>query len=520
MLVLGRADVEAVLEPRALIDALARAFAEHATGASRVPPRATVPVTDDGVLLLMPAVAPAGATPSDGVALGVKLVSFYAGNRARGVPTVHGTYVLMDGRTGAPLAFMDAGYLTGLRTGATSAVAARALARRDAKTLLCFGAGVQASFQLVCLAAEPPIVRVEVVGRDPERARRFAATWSERLGLPVTVTNDRDDAVARADVITCATTATTPLFDGGRLRPGVHVDGVGTFQPTARELDSETIRRARVVIDQPATVDNAGDIAIPIIEGVIQRSHVVGTLADVASGRVAGRTRADEITVFKSEGYALEDLVAARLAYTTAKARGVGRELRVEAASRPASRATTRTRSGVAYTRPVEPAGGQPVDKGRIVQISVSNGGVPKTAVPSARITEHGVDGDRQRDLEHHGGPERAVCLFSMERIRDLQGEGHAIVPGSAGENLTVEGIDWDAVQPNARILLGDDVALEVTRYTSPCVNIRSAFAGGNYARISQKRHAGWSRVYARVLAPGVVKTGDAVRVLPPPATP
>ena len=155
---------------------------------------------------------------------------------------------------------------------------------------------------------------------------------------------------------------------------------------------------------------------------------------------------------------------------------------------------------------------------GRIVQISVSNGGVPKTAVPSSRITETGVEGDRQANPEIHGGPERAVCLFSMERIRDLQGEGHAIVPGAVGENVTVEGVDWDAVLPKSHVLLGEDVALEVTRYTSPCINIRTAFKGGEYARISQKVHAGWSRVYARVLVPGIVRVGDAVRVLSPGA--
>jgi MOSC domain-containing protein YiiM len=153
---------------------------------------------------------------------------------------------------------------------------------------------------------------------------------------------------------------------------------------------------------------------------------------------------------------------------------------------------------------------------GRIVQLSVSNGGVPKTAVPVARITEAGVEGDRQRDLEHHGGPERAVCLFSMERIRELQREGHAIVPGAVGENVTVEGIDWDTVQPNSRVLLGEEVALEVTRYTSPCMNIRMAFKDGEFSRISQKRHAGWSRVYARVLVSGTVRAGDSVRVLAP----
>ena len=155
---------------------------------------------------------------------------------------------------------------------------------------------------------------------------------------------------------------------------------------------------------------------------------------------------------------------------------------------------------------------------GRVVQISVSDGGVPKTAVPSARIAESGVEGDRQANPDIHGGPERAVCLFSMERIRNLQGEGHAIVPGAVGENVTVEGVDWDAVLPKSRILLGDDVALEVTRYTSPCTNIKAAFKGGEYARISQKVHAGWSRVYARVLVPGIVRAGDAVRVLAPGA--
>ena len=319
MLILSRADLEAVLQPRALIDALERGFADHAAGRSRVPPRTTVPVTDDGVLLLMPA--------ADGAALGTKLVTFYTGNQARGVPTIHATYMLMDGATGRPLALLEGGFLTGLRTGAASALAARYLARKDAHTLVCFGAGVQAGFQLRCLTAELPIERVTVIGRDPERARRFAQEWAERLHLPVAVTTDADGAVATADVITCATTAVTPLFDGRRLRAGTHVDGVGSFQPTVRELDAETVRRARVVVDQPGTIDNAGDIAIAISEGVVTHAHVVGDLAAVVSGAITGRTRSDEITLFKSEGFALEDLVAAQLAYRRAKARGLGREI-------------------------------------------------------------------------------------------------------------------------------------------------------------------------------------------------
>jgi MOSC domain-containing protein YiiM len=154
-------------------------------------------------------------------------------------------------------------------------------------------------------------------------------------------------------------------------------------------------------------------------------------------------------------------------------------------------------------------------DSGRIVQISVSPGGVPKRPVESADVTAGGVAGDAQRDLEHHGGPDRALCLFPMELIRTLQAEGHPIAPGQIGENLTVEGLDWDTVAPGVRLLLGEDVLVEVTRYTSPCGNIRAAFTGGNYARVSQKRHPGASRVYARVLRAGAIRRGDPVRLLP-----
>jgi len=153
-------------------------------------------------------------------------------------------------------------------------------------------------------------------------------------------------------------------------------------------------------------------------------------------------------------------------------------------------------------------------DVGRIVQLSVSNGGVPKRAVPMARITPLGLEGDAHRDGEHHGGPERAVCLFAMEAIRELQAEGDPLVPGALGENVTLEGLDWSAVQPGTRLQLGDEVVLEVTRYTTPCFNIRPAFRGGDYSLVSQKRHPGRSRVYARVIATGMLHGGDPARLL------
>ena len=153
-------------------------------------------------------------------------------------------------------------------------------------------------------------------------------------------------------------------------------------------------------------------------------------------------------------------------------------------------------------------------DSARIVQISVSPGGVPKRPVASARVTTLGVQGDAQRDRVHHGGPERALCLFSQERIRALQAEGHPIQAGSIGENLTIEGIDWTHVTPGACLRLGDDVLAEVTRYTSPCFNIRASFRDRDESRVSQKRHPGESRVYARVLREGSITTGDVVRLL------
>ncbi len=151
---------------------------------------------------------------------------------------------------------------------------------------------------------------------------------------------------------------------------------------------------------------------------------------------------------------------------------------------------------------------------GRIAQISVSPGGVPKTRVVSARVGALGLDGDGHRDAEHHGGPERAVCLYALEAIAALRAEGHATVPGALGENVTVRDLDWSAVSPGTRLRLGDTVLLEVTRYTSPCANIAPVFRDRDYSRVSQKRHPGRSRVYARVLAGGAIREGDPVRIL------
>ena len=326
MLVLGRDDLRAALAPAELVDVLADAFRAHAEGRTRVPPRTAVPVTADGLLLLMPAAL--GLHGDAGSALGAKLVTYYARNRERGHPTLYASYVLLDATSGQPLALLEGTSLTGLRTGATSALAARYLARGDTRRVTCFGAGVQAGFQLRCLAATLPLERVTVVGRDPARARAFAAAMGAELGIAVETAADARRAVGEADLVTCATTSATPVVAGAALRPGTHVDAVGAFRPDTREVDTETVRRARVVVDTYAgALEEAGDLLIPLAEGALTRAHVAAELAELVTGRRAGRTRADEITLFKSVGFALEDAAAARLAYNRARARSIGTEV-------------------------------------------------------------------------------------------------------------------------------------------------------------------------------------------------
>ncbi|MCG8349528.1 MAG: MOSC domain-containing protein [Chloroflexales bacterium] len=151
-------------------------------------------------------------------------------------------------------------------------------------------------------------------------------------------------------------------------------------------------------------------------------------------------------------------------------------------------------------------------DLAHIAQINVNpDGGVPKHRVAQAEITMNGVAGDKQRDRRYHGGPTRAVSLYALEHIQALQAEGHSITPGSTGENLTIYGLDWTALQLGDCLRIGDQVLIEITSYAAPCSNIAESFAGGEFKRIAQKAHPGWSRLYARVLSEGIVREGDEV---------
>jgi MOSC domain-containing protein YiiM len=150
---------------------------------------------------------------------------------------------------------------------------------------------------------------------------------------------------------------------------------------------------------------------------------------------------------------------------------------------------------------------------GRIFQLNRSDGGVPKLGVREAFLDANGLEGDRQKDLRYHGGPERALCLFPLELILELQAEGHAVFPGSVGENVTVYGLRWARIEPGTRLSLGDEALVEITSYTAPCKTIAASFADGDFKRISQKVRPGDSRLYARVLRPGRLAVGDSVKL-------
>lgn len=322
VIVLGPSDLQRALPVSGVIDRVRGAFEAHAAGGLLLPPRQSLEVTG-GVVLTM-------ACAGLGGRLGIKTVSVFRDNPARGLPRVLATYALHDAATGALLALMDGAYLTAARTAGTSALAASYLARPESRRVGVFGTGVQARFHLEALRARFPLGEGIALGRTVERGRVFAKTVERDLGLPMRPATDAEDLLAAADIVVTATTAGSPLFPGRLLRSGQCVLAVGAFTPGTRELDAEAIRRARVFVDTwEGALAEAGDVLIPLNEGAIARSHLLGDLADLVAGRVAGRQAEEEITVFKSVGSALEDLAAATLAYEGADAGGMGQTIRL-----------------------------------------------------------------------------------------------------------------------------------------------------------------------------------------------
>lgn len=301
------AEVERLLDYPALIEALRQGFAEDWNVPVRHHYGIPMPQGEpEQTLLLMPAW-------DAGKAIGMKMVTVTPGNGARDLPAIQGIYLLMDGATGIPTALIDGPALTARRTAAASALAADYLARPDASHMLMVGAGALSVPLVQAHRAIRPIRNVEVWARDTAKAAAKVAELAA-LGIAATVAASLEASARAADLISCATLSKIPLIKGDWLKPGAHLDLVGAFTPQMRESDDRCVERASVFVDTRAgATKEGGDIVLPLKAGVITEASIKGDLFDLCRRKVAGRGGAEEITLFKSVGTALEDFAAARL---------------------------------------------------------------------------------------------------------------------------------------------------------------------------------------------------------------
>ncbi|MCW5681494.1 MAG: ornithine cyclodeaminase family protein [Xanthobacteraceae bacterium] len=310
MRVVSAREIDAVLDFPALIDALHSAFRADIETPLR---HHHAIARDDGeaALLLMPA----WTKEKDGAFLGTKTVTVFPGNLAKNIGSVAGTYLLMSGDTGEPLVTIDGHRLTLWRTAAASALAAKYLAREDASHLLLIGAGALAPYLARAHAAVRPIKKVSIWNRTPERAEVLAKELANET-FAVEVVGDRERAARHADIVTCITLSQTPVVSGDWLKEGAHLDLVGAFRPNAREADDAAIRRASIYVDtRRGALKEAGDLVMPMAAGILKEDAVKADLFELCRGQAKGRARADEITLFKSVGTAIEDLAAAMLVW-------------------------------------------------------------------------------------------------------------------------------------------------------------------------------------------------------------
>lgn len=316
MLVLTQADVEALLTIHDAIEAVEEGFRQLALGHVTMPQRAATSIAPHGGLHLS---MPAYVDGEPGT-LTIKIITVYPDNpTTQNLPMIQGVLLIYDARNGRLLAMMDAEHLTAMRTGAASGVATRALARSDSRVVTLFGAGAQAAAQLAAVCAVRPVQQAYVVTRTGQRDANFCRQIEADLGIEASPAGDVRAAVASSDIICTATNAQTPIFDGSWLRDGTHINAVGAYTSSMRELDTATVQRARIYVDDhTAAQSEAGDLLIPIELGELTYEQVTGELGQVLTAEVPGRTDGRDITLFKSVGLAMQDAVTAASVYARA----------------------------------------------------------------------------------------------------------------------------------------------------------------------------------------------------------
>jgi alanine dehydrogenase len=319
-LILSRKDLRQLLTMADVIDAVERGFRDYKTGKCAVPVRMPVKIEKaEGVFLFMPAYLEKESF------FGTKIVSVFPRNIEKKLSTIQAAYLLNDPTTGELLALMDGILLTAMRTGATSALATKYLSRKNSETLGIIGAGAQAPFQAEAISKVRPIRRMLVYDKDRKVAENFSGTVSNSLRIPVHVMATPREVVVDSDILVTVTTSTTPVFDGRHLKGGTHINAVGAYTPEMRELDDLTIGKSKIVVDTyEGCMAEAGDLLIPIRNGKLSKENIYADPGEIVLAQKPARTREDEITLFESVGFALEDLVVATLAYGRASEKGVG----------------------------------------------------------------------------------------------------------------------------------------------------------------------------------------------------
>ena len=313
--VLSAADVQASIDMAEAIEAMRDAFSALSGGRATVPLRVALD-TPHGVSLFMP------AWIDDPERSAAKVVSVNPENSRAGLPAIHAVVLVLDPVTGRPVALMDGTWLTALRTGAVGGLAADLMAREDARVVALFGAGVQARTQLEAVRCVREVEEVRIVSRGGRSADVLA---DELEGVSARRVDDPGEALEGADIVIAATSSATPVFPGARVPDGAHVTGVGSYTTEMREVDTDLVLRARVVVDErEAVMAEGGDIAGPVADGVVDESVMVAEIGDVVLGRVPGRTRPDEVTFFKSVGNAVQDVAVASRILARAERRGLG----------------------------------------------------------------------------------------------------------------------------------------------------------------------------------------------------
>jgi len=327
MLVLTKEDIQKVFSMKEAIDASKQALRLYTEGECTVPLRVNIDVPkQQGQNLFMPAYV------REMDATGIKIVSVFPGNIELGKPSVPAQMILLDGKTGEVCAIMDGTFLTQLRTGAVQGAATDILSRKDAKIAVLFGTGGQAATQLEAMLTVRELEEVRVLDINYDRAKAFAESMQQQFSafnVRIVAASNGDEAIRDADIITAVTTSTRPVFDGSLVKKGTHVNGVGAYTPQMQELPEQIVQRAdKIVFDtNDGVLAEAGDLLIPLEKGLVSKEDFTGELGQIILGHVQGRNSDEEITLFKTVGTAVLDVVTAQLIYQKALSTNVGQRI-------------------------------------------------------------------------------------------------------------------------------------------------------------------------------------------------